>query len=142
MLANIFIGDYVPFGALIFYEDPCISQLMAAISEVMNYLTVNDLEVVPKLGKAFFYMLHCLFSSTILVVSFLPSDCFFLFIRFLVDGIKSESDTIVKYSCSALDSLATYMYQNQKNPSQIYQRLEAFIQSQTNFWYPYEMIEK
>ena len=137
VLSNIFAGTYVPFGALLYYNDPYLFQLMNAIAQAISPLNVQEFETFPKLGVSFFGFLRNLFSSSILVVSSLPRDIFFLFIRYCVAGLASDNESIVKYSCSSIDSLATFIYHNHKSCNQICRRLTDCIQSENDFWYLY-----
>ena len=135
ILSNLFAGSYVPFGALLYYNDPYLFQLMSAIAQAIPALDLSGLETIPKLGVSFFSFLRSLFTTSMLVVSSLPRDVFFLFVRYCIAGLSSNNESIVKYSCSSIDSLATFIYHNHKSCSQICRRLIEFIQTETDFWY-------
>ena len=135
ILSNLFAGSYVPFGALLYYNDPYLFQLMSAIAQAIPALDLSGLETIPKLGVSFFSFLRSLFTTSMLVVSSLPHDIFFLFVRYCIAGLSSNNESIVKYSCSSIDSLATFIYHNHKSCSQICRRLIDFIQTENDFWY-------
>lgn len=135
VLSNIFSGGYVPFGAFLYYNDPYLFQLMTAIARAISPIDIHGFETFPKLGISFFNFLRSLFSSSILVVSSLSRDIFFLFVRYCIAGLSSYNESIVKFACTSIDSLATFIYHNHKSCNQVCRRLMEFIQSENDFWY-------
>ena len=89
-LSLILEGNYVSFGAMLFYNDTCVLQLLSTFSATMARLEFSDLATLPKLMHAVFGFLRSLLSANMLVVSVLPRDLFHFFSRLLVDGIACD----------------------------------------------------
>ena len=89
-LSLILEGNYVSFGAMIYYSDACILQLLSSLSIVLSRLEFSDLITFPKLTHAVFLFLRSLFTSNMLIVSILPKDLFQYFIRLLVSGVSCD----------------------------------------------------
>ena len=89
-LSLILEGNYVPFGAMIYYSDSCILQLLSSLSIVLSKLEFSDLITFPKLNHAVFLFFRSLFTSNMLIVSILPKDLCQYFIRHLVSGVSCD----------------------------------------------------
>lgn len=89
-LSLILEGNYVSFGAMLYYSDPCVWQLLSSLSMVLSKLEFSDIITIPKFLHALFLFLRSLFTSNILLVSVLPNDLFQYFIRLLVSGISCD----------------------------------------------------
>lgn len=146
-------GCYIPFGAMIFYQDNTLSNLLIVLSQLISFIPIQDLYLLPKLSSSIYSFLNDLFSLNTLIVSYLQPDVFQLYLRLILSGVSSESknmidigiigidEVIVKKSASTLDSLATFMYINRKGNLSTFTRIQQLIGNPANFWTPYILVE-
>ena len=89
-LTRILEGNFVSFGAMLFYHDDCVLRLLTALAAVLAPLELSDLAMAPKLMHAVFDFLRALFASNMLIVAALPRDLFPFFCRLLIDAIACD----------------------------------------------------
>ena len=138
---------------MIFYQDNTLSNLLIVLSQLISFISIQDLYLLPKLSSSIYSFLDDLFSLNTLIVSYLQPDIFQLYIHHILSGILSESrnmndiwfididEVIVKKSASTLDSLATFMYINRKGNLSTFTRIQQLIGNPANFWTRYILIE-
>ena len=138
---------------MIFYQDNTLSNLLIVLSQLISFISIQDLYLLPKLSSSIYSFLDDLFSLNTLIVSYLQPDIFQLYIHYILSGILSESrnmndiwfididEVIVKKSASTLDSLATFMYINRKGNLSTFTRIQQLIGNPANFWTPYILVE-
>lgn len=146
-LSLILEGNYVSFGAMLFYSDSCILQLLSSLSLVIGKLEFSDLMTIPKLIHSVFSFLRSLFTSNMLIVSVLPENLFHYFIQLLINGVSCDGlrlffllyidELTVKYASSTVDSLATFMYVNSKGCLESFRKIQALIGDPQSLWSPY-----
>ena len=138
---------------MIFYQDNTLSNLLIVLSQLISFIPIQDLYLLPKLSSSIYSFLNDLFSLNTLIVSYLQPDVFQLYLRLILSGVSSESrnmidigiigidEVIVKKSASTLDSLATFMYINRKGNLSTFTRIQQLIGNPANFWTPYILVE-
>ena len=138
---------------MIFYQDNTLSNLLIVLSQLISFIPIQDLYLLPKLSSSIYSFLNDLFSLNTLIVSYLQPDVFQLYLRLILSGVSSESkniidigiigidEVIVKKSASTLDSLATFMYINRKGNLSTFARIQQLIGNPANFWTPYILVE-
>ena len=97
-LSRILEGNFVPFGAMLFYDDTSVLQLLTTLAATMAHLEFSDLAMLPKLLHAVFDFLRALFSSNMLVVSVLPRDLFHFLSQLLIDGIACDGTSRSRFT--------------------------------------------
>ena len=89
-LTRVLEGNFVSFGAMLFYHDDCVLRLLNALAAALAPLELSDLAMMPKLMHAVFDFLRALFAANMLIVSALPRDLFQFFSQLLVDAIACD----------------------------------------------------
>lgn len=76
---------------MIFYQDNTLSNLLIVLSQLISFISIQDLYLLPKLSSSIYSFLDDLFSLNTLIVSYLQPDIFQLYIHYILSGILSES---------------------------------------------------
>ena len=76
---------------MIFYQDNTLSNLLIVLSQLISFISIQDLYLLPKLSSSIYSFLDDLFSLNTLIVSYLQPDIFQLYIHYILSGIFSES---------------------------------------------------
>lgn len=76
---------------MIFYQDNTLSNLLIVLSQLISFISIQDLYLLPKLSSSIYSFLDDLFSLNTLIVSYLQPDIFQLYIHHILSGILSES---------------------------------------------------
>lgn len=96
----LFIGGcFVPFGAMIFYEDPSLMSLLSILSQSISIINVRDVFLLPKLASSLYSFLKDLFTLNPLIVSSLNVNVFNLYMNIIVEGLSSEGTIDYGFTC-------------------------------------------
>ena len=84
-------GKYIPFGAMLYYQDNSLLELIHTLTRMVRPYELTDLLQTPKTAERVFGFLKELFKSYMLVVSLLPNEDFVFFVQLILSGLGCES---------------------------------------------------
>ncbi|EGD78507.1 hypothetical protein PTSG_09205 [Salpingoeca rosetta] len=103
-------GDYVNFGVFKLYGDPCLDEALGLFFRMLVTIPLSDIEQYPKLSKAFYGLFLYVTRDHSAYLSQLSPDVFRMVMMCVHSGVKSVISTISINSCTALDSMLTFVY--------------------------------
>eukprot|EP00055_Hartaetosiga_balthica_P015687 m.94625 g.94625 ORF g.94625 m.94625 type:complete len:1074 (-) comp8927_c0_seq1:2588-5809(-) len=109
-------GDYVNFGVFKLYGDPCLENVMTMFFQMMDSIPIDDMNDYPKLSKAYYSLMLYITRDHSSHFASISAESFRFMLLTLQQGVRSVMSTISINSCTALDSLLSFVHTNCTKP--------------------------
>ncbi|ELP89009.1 exportin-7-B, putative, partial [Entamoeba invadens IP1] len=93
---NLLTGSYVPYGVLIFYNDPALNNMVETSVKLVCMRNNDEILTDPKLRSIIFVMLNGLFTTLHKFVFKLSNEPFQKFLSLLIAGLKMTDNNVVR----------------------------------------------
>ncbi|OQV16693.1 Exportin-7 [Hypsibius exemplaris] len=113
-------GSYCNFGVFVLYGDRTLDEAFQVLLKLMTSLSHSDLLEYPKLGSAYYTLLHQIGLNHIDFLVSVEVPVFLYILDSITKGVNAIDNNMCNNSCSALDSLLTHLFRElqrrQKHP--------------------------
>eukprot|EP01105_Mastigella_eilhardi_P023790 TRINITY_DN6052_c0_g1_i4.p1 TRINITY_DN6052_c0_g1~~TRINITY_DN6052_c0_g1_i4.p1 ORF type:complete len:568 (-),score=152.70 TRINITY_DN6052_c0_g1_i4:34-1737(-) len=127
-LSKSLSGDYVNFGVISLYHDPCLPDALTVGVKLAVSVPLQDLLAYPKVTKAYFTFIDVMCSNHANVLYSLDTPTLCSIFVALEAGLSSIEASIVSSCCTSLDHLLT-LYLAAKKKAERAQAMAAAAQA-------------